>query len=89
MEQNILLIFSQNSKLFQDFDLIKNYVTKIQDLEGELLRFKSSNGSKSSRFVDCIDSDDDNFCSKKSLFPCTNEYPSDFDTKAVDLSGNL
>lgn len=86
MEQNILLIFLQNPKPFQDFDLIKNYVTKIQDLEGELLRIKSS---KSSQFVDCIDLDDDRFCSKKALFPCTNEYPSDFDTKAVDLSGNL
>ncbi|XP_041019606.1 kinesin-like protein KIN-4C isoform X1 [Juglans microcarpa x Juglans regia] len=73
----------------QDFDLIKNYVTKIQDLEGELLRFKSSNDSKSSRFVDCIDLDDDGFCSKKALFPCTNEYASDFDTKAVDLSDEI
>ncbi|KAG2698726.1 hypothetical protein I3760_07G163000 [Carya illinoinensis] len=70
----------------QDFDLIKNYVTKIQDLEGELLRIKSS---KSSQFVDCIDLDDDGFCSKKALFPCTNEYPPDFDTKAVDLSDEI
>ncbi|XP_062164836.1 kinesin-like protein KIN-4C [Alnus glutinosa] len=73
----------------QDFDLVKNYVSKIQELEGELLHLKNLNSSKRRRSVDCVDSDDDRFCSKNVLFPCTNEYPSDYETKAVDISDEI
>lgn len=68
---------------------MKNYVLKIQELEGELLRMKNLNRSKHGQFVDCVDSDDDGFCSKNVLFPCNNGYPSDYETKAVDLSGKI
>lgn len=73
---------------FQDYDLLKTYLSKIQDLEGELFRLKNLS-SKGSRLVDCIDSDDDNFRPKGALFPCNNEYSSDYDSKAGDLSGKL
>lgn len=69
----------------QDFGLVKNYVSKIQELEGELLRMKNLNSSKRSRFVDCVESDDDGFRSKNALFPCTNEFSSDYDMKAIDI----
>ncbi|XP_022773083.1 kinesin-like protein KIN-4C isoform X2 [Durio zibethinus] len=59
----------------QDFDLIKTYVLKIQDLEGELIHLKSLNSSKRSQFSDCVDSDDDG-TSKNSLFSSGNDYSS-------------
>ncbi|XP_052726740.1 kinesin-like protein KIN-4C [Vigna angularis] len=52
----------------QDYALLKSYVSKIQDLEGELLRLKTSNATNSSHFVDCFDSDDDGYGSKHALF---------------------
>ncbi|KAE8658673.1 hypothetical protein F3Y22_tig00116970pilonHSYRG00016 [Hibiscus syriacus] len=51
----------------QDFDLMKTYVSKIQELEGELVRLKSMNSTKCGRFSDCVDSGDDG-TSKNSLF---------------------
>lgn len=59
--------------LLQDLDLMKTYVLKIQELEGELRRLKSVNSSKRSRFSDCVDSDDDG-TSKNSLFSSENGY---------------
>ncbi|XVE95183.1 hypothetical protein REPUB_Repub02eG0074500 [Reevesia pubescens] len=59
----------------RDFDLMKTYVSKIQELEGELIRFKSLNSSKRSRFSDCVDSDDDG-TTKNSLFSSGNDYSS-------------
>ncbi|XVF39643.1 hypothetical protein PTKIN_Ptkin01aG0050100 [Pterospermum kingtungense] len=59
----------------QDFDLMKTYVLKIQELEGELIRLKSLNSSKRSRYSDCVDSDDDG-TSKNSLFSSGNDYSS-------------
>ncbi|GMI82779.1 hypothetical protein like AT5G60930 [Hibiscus trionum] len=60
----------------QDVDLMKTYVLKIQELEGELIRLKSMNNTKRGRFSDCIDSDDDG-ASKNSLFSSENAYLSD------------
>ena len=54
---------------------MKTYVLKIQELEGELIRMKSLNSSKHSRFSDCVDSDDDG-TSKNSLFSSGNDYSS-------------
>ena len=54
-------------------------MSKIQDLEGELLRLKTSKIPNSSRFVDCVDSDDDE---------SGNEFSSDGNAKAVDLPGS-
>ncbi|XWS23987.1 hypothetical protein CRYUN_Cryun28dG0062500 [Craigia yunnanensis] len=59
----------------QDFDLMKTYVLKIQELEGELIRLKSLNSSKRSRFSDCVDSDDDG-TSKNSLLSSEFDYSS-------------
>ncbi|XWS25382.1 hypothetical protein CRYUN_Cryun27aG0063900 [Craigia yunnanensis] len=59
----------------QDFDLMKTYVLKIQELEGELIRLKSLNSSKHSRYSDCVDSDDDG-TSKNSLFSSGNDCSS-------------
>lgn len=69
---------------FQDYDLLKSYVSKIQDLEGELLRLKTSNATSSRRFVDF---DDDGYGSKNALFK-HDEFSSDCDGKAVDISGS-
>lgn len=68
---------------------MKSYVSKIQDLEGELIRLKRLNNKKSSRFVDWVDEDDDGFRSKNALFACANDYSSDCDAKAVNLSGSM
>ncbi|KAI4337598.1 hypothetical protein L6164_015993 [Bauhinia variegata] len=43
----------------QDYDLVKSYVSKIQELEGELLRFKNLSNTKSTRFVDWTELDED------------------------------
>ncbi|KAK7321269.1 hypothetical protein VNO77_31748 [Canavalia gladiata] len=71
----------------QDYDLVKSYVSKIQDLEGELQRLKNSN-VKSSHFVDWVDSDDSGFRAKNALFACGNEY-SDCDAKSVDITDDV
>ncbi|KAK8642710.1 hypothetical protein V6N13_012047 [Hibiscus sabdariffa] len=60
----------------QDFDLMKTYLLKIQELEGELICLKSMNRTKCGRFSDCVDSDDDG-TSKKSLFSSESAYISD------------
>ncbi|XP_050159290.1 kinesin-like protein KIN-4C isoform X2 [Malus sylvestris] len=73
-----------DSNSVQDYDLLKGYVSKIQELEGELLCLKNSNNSKHNRFVDCAD--DGGFRSKNILFPSINDYSSDYDTKAEDIS---
>ncbi|XVE55606.1 hypothetical protein DITRI_Ditri03aG0172400 [Diplodiscus trichospermus] len=59
----------------QDFDLLKTYVSKLQELEGELIRLKSLNSRKRSRFSDCVDSDGDG-TSRNSLFSSGNDYSS-------------
>ncbi|KAL9450088.1 hypothetical protein AB3S75_011923 [Citrus x aurantiifolia] len=70
----------------QDVDLLKNYVSKIQELEGELLRVKSTHNSKRSRNADSVDTDDDGFRSKNGLFPSLNEFSADCDSKVEDIS---
>lgn len=72
----------------QNYDLLKNYVAKIQALEGELLQLKNLNNSKQ-RLTDCFDSDDEEFRSKNILFPCSNEYSSDYDCKGGDISDEI
>lgn len=66
---------------------MKSYVSKIQDLEGELQRLKNLNAK--SRHVDWVDSDDSGFRSKNVLFACANEYSSDCDAKSVDITGRI
>ncbi|MED6197786.1 Kinesin-like protein KIN-4C [Stylosanthes scabra] len=70
----------------QDYDLVKSYVSKIQDLEGELSRMKNAT-TKPNHFIEWVDSDDIGFQSKNSLFACGNEYSSD-DAKSADITVN-
>ena len=77
---------------FQDFDLVKMYVSKIQELEGELLCLQNLKSSKESRhreFADCLELDDDGPHSKNSYFTNFQELLSGSDTKDVDISGKL
>ncbi|KAK8291023.1 hypothetical protein V6Z12_D06G035700 [Gossypium hirsutum] len=65
--------FNQN----QDFDLMKTYLLKIQELEGELIRVKSLSSSNCKRISDCIDEDEDedeDETSKDLLFSSGNDY---------------
>ncbi|PRQ21211.1 putative plus-end-directed kinesin ATPase [Rosa chinensis] len=72
-----------DSNPVQEYDMLKTYVSKIQELEGELLCLKNS---QSRRLVDCVEADGDGFHSNNILFPCNDEYSSDYDTKAGDVS---
>ena len=75
----------------QDFDLVKTYVSKIQELEGELLRLqnlKSSNESRHREFADCLELDDDGIHSKNSYITNFQELLSGSDTKEVNTRGN-
>lgn len=65
------------------------YVSKIQELEGELLHLKNLSTSKRNQFVDYLDSDDERFRSKDALLQSLNELSSNSDTKAADISGNV
>ncbi|ONI35368.1 hypothetical protein PRUPE_1G532000 [Prunus persica] len=78
-----------DSNSVQDYDLLKGYVSKIQELEGELFCLKNLNNSKPKRILDCVESDDDGFHSKNILFPTINEYSSDYDTKAGDIPDEI
>ncbi|KAE9457317.1 hypothetical protein C3L33_10753, partial [Rhododendron williamsianum] len=68
----------------QDFDLVKSYVSKIQELEGELLRLQNLNGSK---VVDCLELDDDALHSRDTYFTNLHELSSGSGTKDVDING--
>ncbi|KAF4346427.1 hypothetical protein G4B88_018398 [Cannabis sativa] len=75
----------------QEHDLLKNYVFRIQELEGELLQLKNSNSRKHG-LIDCADDsddpDDDEFRSKNVLFPCGDEY-SDYDCKIGEIAADI
>ncbi|EEF48626.1 Chromosome-associated kinesin KIF4A, putative [Ricinus communis] len=73
----------------QDLDMMKTYVSKIQELEGELLRLKNLSNSKCGRFVNCADSDEEGLNSKFVSFSSLNELASNSDSKAVDISGEV
>ncbi|XP_058747789.1 kinesin-like protein KIN-4C isoform X2 [Vicia villosa] len=77
-----------DSSSSQECDLMKSYVSKIHDLEEELLRLKNLN-VKSSNFPDWADSDDLEFQSKSGLFAGGNEYSSDCDVKPVGITDDV
>ncbi|GMI77262.1 hypothetical protein like AT5G60930 [Hibiscus trionum] len=60
----------------QDFNLVKAYLSKIQELEAELIRLKSLNSSKCMQISDCVDEDG---ASKNSLFSSGNDFLSSAD----------
>ncbi|CAA0809109.1 P-loop containing nucleoside triphosphate hydrolases superfamily protein [Striga hermonthica] len=43
----------------KDFDMVKSYIMKIQDLESELIKVRSLNQSRRDDFADYLDSEDD------------------------------
>ncbi|XP_043711239.1 kinesin-like protein KIN-4C [Telopea speciosissima] len=70
----------------QEFDLVKTYVSKIQELEGELMRLQSLNNSNRNRFIDSLDLEDDGLRSKS---PYLDDLPSVCDGKATNVSGEM
>ncbi|XP_010277504.1 PREDICTED: kinesin-like protein KIN-4C isoform X2 [Nelumbo nucifera] len=74
----------------QEFDLMKAYVSKIQELEGELLRLQSLNNSSSTRFMDSLNLEDDGLRSKHAyLAECLHDLPSVCDRKATEVSDEM
>ncbi|KAJ8762575.1 hypothetical protein K2173_008014 [Erythroxylum novogranatense] len=67
----------------QELDLIKSYVSKIHELEGELLLLKNL---KHSRLADFVESDDEGVYSKNVLFPSLNEGGANIDRKTIGIS---
>ncbi|XP_023633536.1 kinesin-like protein KIN-4C isoform X3 [Capsella rubella] len=70
----------------EDVGLVKKYVSKIQELEGELLHIKSLKKSSNCQFSD--DSYDDGPRSNNVLFPSSNES-SDCEDKVIDVTDEL
>ncbi|XP_057975126.1 kinesin-like protein KIN-4C [Malania oleifera] len=73
----------------QDFDFMRSYVAKIQELEGELLRLQNVNISKPSGFDDFLDLDDDGPHLKNVHMTSPQDFPYVYDTKPGDLSGDM
>lgn len=65
----------------QEIDLVKTYVSKIQELEGELIRLQNLNSMKQDGFSDSVDSDDEVLPSKNAYLSRLNELSSISDTK--------
>ncbi|XP_010456847.1 PREDICTED: kinesin-like protein KIN-4C isoform X2 [Camelina sativa] len=70
----------------EDVGLVKKYVSKIQELEGELLHIKSLKKSSNCQYSD--DSCDDGPRSNNVLFPSSNES-SDCEDKVIDVTVEL
>lgn len=64
-------------------DLIKSYVSKIQDLERELVRVQHLNSMKRDGFPDSFDSDDDILPSKTSYLGNLSETSSASDAEEI------
>lgn len=67
---------------FQDVDLLKTYVSKIQELEGELLHLRRTNTSKRNELIDYLDLDDNALHPKSGLFL-------ESDSKSAEVTGKL
>ncbi|KAL4566073.1 hypothetical protein LXL04_030183 [Taraxacum kok-saghyz] len=65
----------------KDVSLLKSYVSKIQELEGELMRVRRSNTSKRTELIDFLDLDESVLNPKSGLFPGP-------DSKAADVVAN-
>ncbi|XP_074263675.1 kinesin-like protein KIN-4C isoform X2 [Silene latifolia] len=69
----------------QEFSLVQSYVSKIQELEGELVRLQNVNALKHNGSPDTFDSDDEVLPSKSSYF---SELSSVSDDKETTVSGD-
>ncbi|KAG7538717.1 Kinesin motor domain [Arabidopsis suecica] len=70
----------------EDVGLVKKYVSKIQELEGELLHIKSLKKTSNHQYSD--DTYDDGPRSNNVLFPSSNES-SDCEDKVIDVTDEL
>jgi len=77
-------IFSLKCLIFQDVGLVNKYVSKIQELEGELLHIKNLKKTSNHQYSD--DSYDVGPRSNNVLFPSSNES-SDCEDKVMDVTG--
>lgn len=66
--------------------MINNYVSKIQELEGELLHFKNVKNPSNCQYTDSLDPFDDGPRSSNVLFPSSNEL-ADCEDKLIDVIG--
>ncbi|KAK1406714.1 hypothetical protein QVD17_38322 [Tagetes erecta] len=65
----------------KDMTLLKTYVSKVQELEGELLRLRRLNTSKRNELLEFMDLDDSVIHPKSGLFP-------ESDLKAAEVAGD-
>ncbi|XP_058069337.1 kinesin-like protein KIN-4C isoform X2 [Magnolia sinica] len=72
----------------QDFDLLKTYVSKIQELEGDLQRLRGLNGSKRNSLMDCFDLEDDGLRPKEAHLAGLYDFSPLGDDKAIEISGD-
>ncbi|XP_021759754.1 kinesin-like protein KIN-4C [Chenopodium quinoa] len=70
----------------QEIDLVKRYVSKIQDLEQELVRLQHLNSMKREGFPDSLESDDEVLPSKNAYLGNLSEHSSVSDAK--DMAGD-
>ncbi|XP_023750470.1 kinesin-like protein KIN-4C [Lactuca sativa] len=61
----------------KDVGLLKTYVSKIQELEGELMRTRRSNTSKRTELIDFLDLDESVLNPKSNLFPGSDSKPAE------------
>ncbi|XP_020547897.1 LOW QUALITY PROTEIN: kinesin-like protein KIN-4C [Sesamum indicum] len=69
-----------DTKSDKDFDIVKSYITKIQELESELMRIRNLNRLRRESSDDYLDSEDDGSHSR-------NLYIMDSDVKIVETDG--
>ncbi|KAG9440701.1 hypothetical protein H6P81_020866 [Aristolochia fimbriata] len=62
-----------NGDTNEDTDLVRNYVAKIQELEGELYRLQNFSNSDKSCLIGCLELEDDGLQSKESFCPGLND----------------
>uniref|UniRef100_A0A7N0UPR4 Kinesin motor domain-containing protein n=1 Tax=Kalanchoe fedtschenkoi TaxID=63787 RepID=A0A7N0UPR4_KALFE len=73
----------------QNTNLLQTYVSKIQELEGELQRVQCFRSSKRSRIDDCLDTDDERHHSKHPYLGDFHEFQDACDTKGLNVSDEI
>ncbi|XP_068653718.1 kinesin-like protein KIN-4C [Aristolochia californica] len=57
----------------QNTDLVRNYVAKIQELEGELYRLQNFSNSSKNSLIGCLELEDDGLHSEEAFCPSLND----------------
>ncbi|KAF5192769.1 Kinesin, partial [Thalictrum thalictroides] len=73
----------------QDSDIVKSYVSKIQELEGQLMRLQSSSDIKHNDFSDCLDLEDDVLHPRNAYASTLHNFPLGGDDKEVEGPGEI